>query len=516
MKSPARIRPVLWPLRLLQISPLVVFAIAAAVWFAIPAEIRSVALEMGLPGQSATFSTPGFDQPMELAAVSIMDSTVQSQTGRQDVNSTDAMTELRSASDATTGRVMAVAWRLYDSAGHFTPLVLSPDDALFQSLAAYEQASGAHVGAFTIPPVSRPPVALAAVTSLTGLTTSERLEYETSGTLETLRRNVRSGADGSQAARPAGPPGSSAPLQVDVESLSSEKNLVGRKRVVYYATRVVGNRIYEVYSAYPITGDIADPGSAPMLADTAKVDSPGNRRDLEHLARLTGGAAFVVGPTDASLVAVRAPTGMRADAVEGLVGSVVTTLGLGQETGVRRTDPKAAKLAGAGPWTATALSFTPGFESTSPSGQTGAIAPMLYVAFWQTHPEIPIVWNRLGRTPLREFQVWLAGRSAPILGGLALCFAVSLVASPLAFARERALTAERDLERERERVRKQARERVVSRLTELSERIDLASNSASGSKADEITAAARDIDATVAELKAILGDLTSVEGGGDA
>jgi hypothetical protein len=106
-------------------------------------------------------------------------------------------------------------------------------------------------------------------------------------------------------------------------------------------------------------------------------------------------------------------------------------------------------------------------------------------------------------------------RLAFIFGALGLCFLASLVAAPLAFVREKTLTADFELERERERVRVEARERVIGRLTALSERIDIAATTASGDTSDQIALAARDIDSTVAQLKDILGDLAAEQGGRD-
>ena len=110
-------------------------------------------------------------------------------------------------------------------------------------------------------------------------------------------------------------------------------------------------------------------------------------------------------------------------------------------------------------------------------------------------------------------QVWIAVNLGAILGALAVCFAASLVAAPLAFARERGLTAEFEFERERTRVRREARERVLGRLTELSQRIEAAPTGGPDPATDLMALAARDIDATVGELKEILGDLTDREGG---
>ena len=505
MRSPADKRTRLWPLRLLQASPLIVFAVAFAVWFALPLEMRSVALQMGLPGNA--FET---SMPPELVALQALDSALQRESGRATEGQTDPIYPLKTIADGATGRLMAQAWRLYDASGTPKPYPISADDAAFNSLAVYEKSSGARVAIYLMPPQRNPPVALSAVTSLNGLNPAERREYETLGTLESLRRFAHRGMSGawvpnrSSAGALAAPP-----LQVDVENLTSERGTNDARRSVAYATRAIGDRLYEVYSVELISKPGDNPLGAPVLPDTTAVDTPTNRRAIERLSKLSGGAVFVIGPTDGELVPLRSPGGLpMSPAAAEAIASEAATQGYGQGVGVRRTDPAIAKLPGTGDWTGTVLSTTPGFLSTSPDGRSGAIAPLVYVAYWDTHPEIAQTCTRIGRTPLRELQVGLAARAPFIFGVLGACFLASLISAPLAFARERRLTAERELERERERVRREARERVLGRLTELSRRIDEAAlGTLSGETSAQIESAARDIDDTVGELKRILGGL---------
>ena len=499
-------RPRVWPLRLLEISPLIVFAIAVAVWFTMVPSMRRVALETALPSTQFLGVSP------ELMAVQALDSQVQQQTNRQDVNLPDVASQLAGAADGATQRVMAAPWRLYDASGRMKPFALARADEAFTSLAAYEQQTGARIAAFALAPLERPAIVYSAVKTLDGLTTRERAEYEASGTVEQLRRRGRFGVAAAENWNTSPTSSrSTATLPVDVEAIGSPQTSVIDSRTVAYRTFVSGGHVYEIYSAYRSHGNFEDYQAVPELGDTNAIDSADNRRRITQLAKLTGGAVFVVGPTD-RLVAQRSPLGMKDDVTAGSLASAVTTASLTSDGGVNRTSASMERLAGTGPWTASVLSPAAGMPATSPTGQTAARAPMLYVAFWKTDPQVPLVWDVLGRTPWRVVQVWLAAKAGFVFGGLAALFLASLVAAPFAFARERMLTDEFELERERERVRREARERVIDRLTGLSTRIDEA---ATLSERDDngLTEAARDIDHTIAELRAILGELEAREAG---
>ena len=508
-------RPRVWPLRLVQASPLIVFALGLAVWFGVPAAARYVAIERVAQDNTNAFE----DMPPELAVLTVLETAAQQASGDTEAYApTDTMSEIFNIADVTTNGVMSNAWRLYDASGTLQPFAIPADDGVFARLGTYERASGARIVAFAVPARKDPPVALAAVTSLDGLSPAERREYETSGTLEALRRNSRDGITASALAPEPGSAGSmpaTMALPVDAATMNSERLGTDEKRGVYASALAVGGHIYELYSTYPLSAPRTDVAGAPQLPDVRRLDSAANRGAIERLAKLTGGAVFVVGPTDDEPVPVRTPPEMPRSVATSLAHALATSLILAPETGVRHTEPSIAAVPGVGPWTSSVLGVFPQTVSVSTTGQVGAVAPMLYVAFWDRHPEIKLAWSRIGRTPARQLQVWLAIRLGFIFGALGLCFVASLVAAPLAFVRERTLTADFELEQERERVRRQARERVIDRLTVLSERIDVAATTASGDTSDQIALAARDIDSTVAQLKDILGDLAAEQGGRD-
>ena len=61
-------RPRVWPLRLVQASPLIVFVLGLAVWFGVPAAARYVATERVAQDNTNAFE----DMPPELAVLTVL------------------------------------------------------------------------------------------------------------------------------------------------------------------------------------------------------------------------------------------------------------------------------------------------------------------------------------------------------------------------------------------------------------------------------------------------------------
>ena len=371
----------LWPLRLLQLTPIIVFALAAAVWFAMPSGLRLQA------AQEVVYRGTAFTDTPELAMVEQLDSSQRAQTNDESGGGTDPAQELQIAADGTTSRTMMSPWRLYDASSTPGPFAIAATDTVFEPLATFEAATGGRVAAFVIPPVPHPAVALSAVVSLDGLSAAERREYETSHTLDALRRDAAAGLRGHVLLNnPAGAVPDQIPMPVDIAGLTGDHGASDAKRVVYNTTHAIGGHIYELYSAYPLSGASSEQGAPPTLPDQDAVDTPANRRSIERLAKLTGGAVFVVGPTDAPLVPERAPAGMSRVDTAKLMRLMSLTAGFGQEMGVTTVTPAVAKMPGAGQWTASSVSAAAAYFRTSPKGTYSAIAPMYFIAFWDKHP----------------------------------------------------------------------------------------------------------------------------------
>jgi hypothetical protein len=484
-RSPAD-KPRLWPLRLVQFAPAAALGLFLGAWFAVPAPMRTAALSDSMSYSSPTGPISSSDST--LRALQVLELWTQEQAGRpQDGQTATTYSHLSATAWLAANEVMSKTRRLYGTDAARPP-ALPVDDPSFEAIASFESQTHGRVFAFGLPARSNPRVALSAISSLGVLTPVERRELEASGTLETLRHRQR------------GP--SPSVLPVDLA------NLNGMDSIGYRSVAIQGH-FYEVYSLVPQDSRWDNlPHDPPTLPDTTVLDSEQNRRALGRVAAYTGGAIFVIGPIDAEPVSLRLPTGATASP-SALTRRPADMLGEG--AGVRELDQDVAAQLG-GRWVSTAVSAPDedGEEiAQSANGQTGIGIPVILVAIWDVHPEIAVTWDRLGRTPLREFWVWLAARLPFVLSMLGVLLAVSLVVSPIAFVRERRLTAASEIEREQERIRREARESVVTRLTQLSARIDGAADEAADASRGSIAQAARDIDVTLADLRRILGELTA-------
>lgn len=111
----------------------------------------------------------------------------------------------------------------------------------------------------------------------------------------------------------------------------------------------------------------------------------------------------------------------------------------------------------------------------------------------------------LGET-LLDVRVWLAMNMHWLLNtGIGL-LGLTLVLSPSAFIYERNLVARQRLVEEMERVQRDAHDKVYNRLSALSKRVELTSESISAEVARSLGGVAADIRETVADLQDILGD----------
>jgi hypothetical protein len=138
------------------------------------------------------------------------------------------------------------------------------------------------------------------------------------------------------------------------------------------------------------------------------------------------------------------------------------------------------------------------------------------IGVYKSHPQIPDYWERVGRTPVRIAQVWLALNFVLVLGALGALLLASLIASPVSFLYERRRAEEIEVERERARVQQQARRRVLDRLTRLSTEVDEVAARTVGKSSREVADVAADIEATVAALREILGDANGCKEKADA
>jgi hypothetical protein len=341
-------------------------------------------------------------------------------------------------------------------------------------------------------------------------------EYESSGTIDTLRNAYALDMHG----------GRMSCMRVDA-SLSGGSSGTDDTRDITLIPLAIQGRFYECYVLsppdHPEIPDLAVLDEAKPVFEPSAPNSPANRERVRKMAEEADGAVFVVGPVDEAPVPLRLPPGATAaqsSAIASAAAHLMAThelaamgggdqrmLASNAESSLRRLDPALAARFGGGTWVATAISQPESITAAAPDGRWAVIDPMLFVAIWDDNPDVALLWDSLGRTPLHVFWIWLGMRLPLILSGLGVLLLGSLIAAPVAFRRERQLTAELELEREQARIRELARGRVLDRLTGLSRRIDAAANKeASGRANHDATRAARDIEATITDLRSTLGE----------
>lgn len=119
-------------------------------------------------------------------------------------------------------------------------------------------------------------------------------------------------------------------------------------------------------------------------------------------------------------------------------------------------------------------------------------------------------YHRMGETPVavawQRVQVFLALRQQALLGSAGLLLVMAIVASPAAFLVERRRITQALMLEEMERVQQDAHDKVYNRLSALSKRVELASESISTEAGRSLDGVAEDIRDTVTDLQEILGD----------
>ncbi len=487
--GPERLR--LWPFRLLEISPIVVLLLILGVWNIVPPVMRQAAFwsaQIALAGGTAGADTPSAES---FALEALYGHVTSGQGAQADVDVSPAGQLRVRAADAVASGVSKAPRRLYDLAGRLKPLAIAAGDPLFAKLDAYERSTGSRVAVFVYPAAANPPVAMRAVAATDALTAVELRELESSGTLDTLRRS----RTGSKAEI----------LPIDIEGLSGSSSAEDAERSVSYSVVFKKGHVWEIYAVNPreANGQIAGGGGIDAFSWT-EIGSAESRAQIEREASRSGGAIFVVGPTDAPPVPLRLPSGMdtkQALELASVAADSSSWRGIASES-VPLTSALAARTGAT--WVTPLL--VSGVSTQLDGGPRNSQA-LLFVAADRSDPRVTTYWDLIGRTPLRSTQVFLSSRLPLALSILGVLLFASLVAAPMAFVAERRLTAEADVERERERVRREAQQRVIVRLSTLSDRVESAGLITSERTKHEIDDVAHDIETTVSDLRDVLGEL---------
>ncbi|MBN2847539.1 MAG: hypothetical protein JXP72_03695 [Coriobacteriia bacterium] len=466
--------------RLLQLSPLIIAALIAALWFSFPIEARHRSLD---PVWTIVSHPDGVDAiDMSGVQVSVMESLLRQKRGLEpyeDVFGSSGVRALDGAAARTAGALFRAEPEVCDENG--VPRLLTADEqsTLFSDLEQFEELYDASVMVYVISSDPEPPVALSSIGEESVLTTAELAAVRGEGSVASLRREVLE--------RPTGP------LWVDLQMLNGGQADIRGDRFIGWSTLLLDGRLWEAYTvaAADSFGDVLTGGTWESLSDTDLM------RSAENIARSSDGAVLVVGPVDAGRHVVR-PANARVDETElwDLATRTSAHQALWQPVPLRGEERKIAggarlmELAFAG------------------SGVTPRVA---LVALYDNAPQARKLWSALGRSPLTVVRVWVGTYLSVLMVTLGIALIASFAASPLAFRAERIYREEREALRERARVQREAELRVVSKLGELSTRVEAVRDHASVATSTSVSGVAEDIDSTVAELRRILGDVAREE-----
>lgn len=463
-----------WPLRLIEFSPLVIAALIIALWTSMPDTVRARIL-FAEEYQGRHFGESRSDVVDRYAAA--FEGFLQSEGG--DASIPDPVSDLRSLATFTW---LQLRDRIPDpdESGRFAAFSLSGETELERAIRSYERHTGSRVFVYLAPGLPDPSVAFAEI-SAPGLLTDEERAQIASGTATVLRSNVL----GSLAE----------PRPIAVESLEGASGIGDATRSATIATRVAYGRLWEFIGLTPAT-------SAWALDIPASVESPsgsGRFDMLGGLARRAGGDLVVVGPVDAPLVPLRFARGTDATDASRLAERIWPER-YARDGDTQPFSLSAAEraLVGGSPWAMTAIA-----GGTTPAEDTAAAQAILLIATYEDDPRGVALMDALADDPWRGAKIVLAANFTSILTGLIALFVISLAASPLAFMQERRQSAEEDFERELERLQEEANERVVHKLAELSDEIARAARSAD-SVPDELAEAQTRIAEISADLRSLI------------
>lgn len=473
----------LWRYRVLQLSPLLVIALMATAWFGVPTEARTTGL-MPLLGLGAVGSD-GFVYSADETQVTVMQAILRQQKGLEPwegVTSVVGWTPLGSLAGSVSSALADVEPEVLDETG--APRELGAAEAVlaFERIDEYEAEYDAAVAVFVISSDPAPPVAVSSVASESVLTDAERTELEDRGTLESIRRLVAGGGVG--------------PVWADLHELNGGTGESYDDRFIGHSAFTLEGHIWETYTL--AHNEYA--GQPLMAGMWQSVTDPAVQQSADAIARAGEGAAFVVGPIDAGHHVVRPARGLTAE----------ETAGLWRLAESRRLEAMTQGPVGIG----RDLSAIAGGADLVEAALVGSgRAPRVaLIALYDTHPATHALWEQIGRSPITVLRVWMGTYPTFILGVLAVLLLASVVASAVAFRAERLYRERIEVERERARVQREAELRVISKLDELSARMDSLRERASSSTAAGVEGVSEDIESTVAELRSILG---SVAEGGD-
>lgn len=486
-----------WPLRIVQASPLPALALFLLVWFTLPSYLSSALLD--------TVSQQGGDGAMtpEMRASFVDDyATLAAATG-VDLWGSDTSFETRAVE----------SWRLmYDRGSEYvttstvTSLPFAATDPVFAPLVAWEEKSGATVWAWTVLAAPKPAVVASATMDAPSLAALEEqvlmirqgndpTVYQPTDVLDYLW----TGGVGYGIRRPLDPQ--------DYDTSTA----FGGGSDDYYSSEFAIWAGGETWRAFVLRSGNAEeysgPGGIPEL-EGVDPRSDGYAAMVAEIAKRDELNIWVLGPLRSQAVPLRVPEGPSLADATTLGASVwpdfyASNAGRGIAP-IRELSAEQQRLAGGAAASMGVYSIFNSNVGFDVSYGPDELAPQS-VAYLTVFDEMP------GGAPTAADRVWLkwqrfvAGWFPWLVGGSLGLFALSLVASPVAFAFERRQVARERLAQEMARMQRDAHDKVYNRLSALSKRVSSAGEGAAGDAAASFSAIADDIRDTVSELQQILG-----------
>ena len=504
-------------LRLLQFSPLIALALLATVWLIVPAGLSADLLSIG----TALDEHPEYVERVRDATIELhFDAELLESLGVGGRSDTSLQHLAQETWDA-----LALAQESFIESATILPFATDREDAAYARIAEWERDYGRDVWVFALPSPDEPPLHAAAIPETTvPLVTAlweSTLDWQArrdldaaSITADKLLKMLWSQRDSWQS-DPLPPLSTSAVYGgggwgTNNVTVGEHGVSVGGRFYRYY---LIGEHdsgieqdMWRFIDSLPakLTGaDPADPSFAQVVADVA---------DEESIAIL------VVGPIEYNAIPLRAPgeTSLAdaealgemlwpdylfADQHEDDWGPYVTGSPLIE------LDEDAAALAGGNRGLAFAIGLFEGFfdirERRDPAPGQHPTPTMLFFAAWDDQA----LADAASTAPAtRAVQSWVARHLPWLLGASITLLAVTLIASPLAFAYEHRLATRAVALEELARMRRDVHDRVYNRLSALSKQLATSSGSVDDAAAARLAHVAEEIRGTVGELQGILGE----------
>jgi signal transduction histidine kinase len=510
-----------WYIRIFQFSPIVAAILLAAVWLSVPTGLR--AQIDSYSEYRAVADATGFDTSADFTASDVAERWFAEQRVRHELTGPfDAVSvEFDVMSQNVLEESGKRAAELFSADGKPTAPRWSANDEMFSSARAFEKRFNAKVYVYFVPNPKTPKLiassipradllpsysdVLAAYDPQPGETDAAVADLENHPWMISWWQNLRMF-------------GERAPFAGNLDTLGGTGS---EKQHSWDTIRSPGGTSY-YYAWYspPDTSD-SDQVNLTVSLDSDRVFftidpmSPAYQERLDETARSYNCDIYVAGPLDIELIPTRVPEGIMMEnalALGNAIWPADASRGSTYYNNLEKLPADTRAFADGAAWMMT--SMYPGHSAqiaqTATKTFTSGTTPPQTMIVLATMKETPYALSTDNLSPLarlwQDVRIFLALQQAPLLGGASLLLAMALVASPAAFMMERNRITQALILEEMERVQQDAHDKVYNRLSALSKRVEIASESISIEVTRSLVGVAEDIRDTVTDLQDILGD----------